>query len=139
MLGCHFTGGEVVALKGELGAGKTVFVRGLASGLALDPKDVTSPTFTLIQEYHGRLPLIHVDLYRLEHLQELAHIGFYEYLNSTSVVAIEWAERLGEDLPSDRLEIYLEHRKRSGRKATFTPIGSRSHDLMLKILNQVTQ
>lgn len=139
MIGCHLTGGEVMALKGDLGAGKTVFIRGLASGLDIDPKNVTSPTFTLIHEYHGRLPLIHADLYRLEHHQELANIGFDEYLNSASIVAIEWAERMGEDLPRDRLEIYLEHQKRSGRKATLTSIGSRSHDLMSKILNQVTK
>lgn len=84
----------VVLLYGDLGAGKTAFVRGLAAGLGADPHDVSSPTFTLIQHYRGgRLPLVHVDLYRLEDPREVADLGLDE-VGAGGVLAIEWAEKL---------------------------------------------
>lgn len=87
-------GGEVVLLSGDLGAGKTAFVRGLAEGLGVDPKDVTSPTFTLIQEYRsGRLPVFHVDLYRLKPI-EVDELGLDEMSLAGGVLAIEWPDRL---------------------------------------------
>lgn len=93
-LATELTAGAVLLLSGELGAGKTAFVRGLARGLDLDPGDVTSPTFTLVHEYRGgRLPLVHVDLYRLEHA-DLDEIGLDDDLARAGVVAIEWPERL---------------------------------------------
>jgi len=102
-IGQQLTGGEVVTLSGELGAGKTVLVRGLASGIQVDSTLVTSPTFTLIHEYHGRLHLVHADLYRLERPHEWLDLGLQEYFHSSSVVVIEWAERMADDLPPDRL------------------------------------
>jgi tRNA threonylcarbamoyladenosine biosynthesis protein TsaE len=86
--------GATILLSGDLGAGKTAFVKGLAEGLGLDPDEVTSPTFTLVHEYRGgRLPLIHVDLYRLD-AADLDDIGLDLDLALTGVVAVEWAERL---------------------------------------------
>lgn len=86
--------GSVILLSGDLGAGKTAFVRGLAAGLGLDPDEVTSPTFTIVHEYRGgRLPLIHVDLYRLDRA-ELDDVGLDQDLAEQGVTAVEWAERL---------------------------------------------
>jgi tRNA threonylcarbamoyladenosine biosynthesis protein TsaE len=84
--------GDVVLLYGDLGAGKTAFVRGLARGLGASPDDVSSPTFTLIQEYHGRVTLHHVDLYRLKEI-EVGNLGLDELSSGPAVVAVEWAER----------------------------------------------
>lgn len=86
--------GALLLLSGELGTGKTAFVRGLAEGLGVDPDEVTSPTFTLVHEYRGgRLPLVHVDLYRLE-TADLDELGIDEALAEAGIVAVEWAERL---------------------------------------------
>lgn len=91
--------GDVLLLSGDLGAGKTAFVRGLAEGLLINTDEVTSPTFTLVHEYRGgRLPLIHVDLYRLDHA-DLDEIGLDEDLAAKGVVAIEWSERLVRMIP----------------------------------------
>ena len=94
-------GGEVLGLIGELGAGKTHFVKGLAAGLGFHD-EVTSPTFTLVHEYHGgRLPLFHADFYRLDSADEALRIGFDEYLDDSGVLVIEWADKFPELLPPD--------------------------------------
>ncbi|MCC7032844.1 MAG: tRNA (adenosine(37)-N6)-threonylcarbamoyltransferase complex ATPase subunit type 1 TsaE [Acidobacteria bacterium] len=91
--------GAVLLISGDLGAGKTAFVRGLAEGLGLDPAEVTSPTFTLVHEYRGgRLPLLHVDLYRLE-TADLDEIGLDTDLAAEGVIAVEWPERLTRGVP----------------------------------------
>jgi tRNA threonylcarbamoyladenosine biosynthesis protein TsaE len=108
---------SVVLLVGDLGAGKTAFVRGLAEGLGVSPAEVSSPTFTLIQEYRGgRLPLLHVDLYRLNDPQEVDDLGLEE-LGSGAVVAIEWADKLPAP-PPDAIRVTIEHAGESERRVT---------------------
>ena len=96
----------IIALTGDLGTGKTAFVQGLAKGLGVPEKYyITSPTFTLINEYPGRRRLFHVDLYRIEHAPELAEIGLEEILREDAVIAIEWAEKLLSESLFDHLEL----------------------------------
>lgn len=102
------TAGSVVLLSGDLGAGKTAFVRGLAAGLGIDPEVVSSPTFTLIQEYRGgRLPLHHVDLYRLRSI-EVDDLGLDELTLEGGVTAIEWPDRLPREFAS-AVHVRIEH------------------------------
>ena len=94
-------GGEVVAFTGDLGAGKTAFVSGMAEALGVEDR-VTSPTFTIVNEYEGgRLPLFHFDMYRLGSADELVHIGWEDYLARNGVCAVEWSENVAEALPED--------------------------------------
>lgn len=106
-LGRGLRAGDVVLLYGELGAGKTAFVRGLARGLGAPEADVSSPTFTLVQEYAGRVTLYHVDLYRLEP-KEVDDLGLEELVSGDGIVAIEWAERW-HGRPDDAIEVRLEY------------------------------
>jgi len=132
-IGRSLQGGEIVALYGELGSGKTALVRGMATGLGAAPQDVSSPTFVLIHEYHGRVRLAHADLYRLDSATELPHIGLSDYDDGRTVTAIEWAEKAGHDLPADRLEIHLRHRSPSAREITFVPRGVSARRLLTRV------
>lgn len=97
-LAAHLHPGDVVAYLGDLGAGKTAFTRGLARGLGCTGR-VTSPTFTIVNEYEGRIPLFHFDLYRLSSADELFDIGWDDYLARGGICAVEWSERMAQDLP----------------------------------------
>ena len=114
-LGRTLRGGETIALYGPLGAGKTALVRGLAHGLGAAPGAVTSPTFVVIHEYHGRLPLAHMDWYRITSLRELESTGVIEYFSGQTVTAIEWADKGLALLPPDRIDITLSHRGKQSR------------------------
>ncbi len=98
--------GALILLYGDLGAGKTAFVRGLAVGLGVDPDEVSSPTFTLVQEYRGRLTLQHVDLYRLHPGAEVEDLALEEFASRGDVVAVEWADRL-VDIPPGTILVTL--------------------------------
>jgi tRNA threonylcarbamoyladenosine biosynthesis protein TsaE len=100
--------GDVVCLYGDLGAGKTAFVKGMARGLGISPAAVHSPTFTLMNVYKGRLPLYHFDLYRIT-AGDLAGIGYEEFFYGQGITAVEWSERLEELLPADRWQVTLTH------------------------------
>lgn len=118
--------GDVVGLVGDLGAGKTLFVQGLAEGMKL-PADVrvTSPTFALVNEYRGgRIPMVHVDLYRLESESELEHIGLDELLESGGVSAVEWCERFPV-LPADHLHVTIDIESESTRRLHAVGTGPR--------------
>jgi tRNA threonylcarbamoyladenosine biosynthesis protein TsaE len=116
------TPGAVVLLSGDLGAGKTAFVRGLAEGLGIDPDEVTSPTFTLVHEYRGgRLPLIHVDLYRLDRA-ELDEVGLDQDLAATGVTAVEWSERLLRSI-ADSFAVRIIDAGGDTRRVEITPPG----------------
>jgi tRNA threonylcarbamoyladenosine biosynthesis protein TsaE len=108
-LGAGFTGGEVVLLSGELGAGKTTFVRGLARGLGADPEEVASPTFVLLTRYPGRLALHHADLYRLCGTGDEQELGLEELPGPDGVLAVEWAERLPAPPWARVVRVMLEH------------------------------
>jgi tRNA threonylcarbamoyladenosine biosynthesis protein TsaE len=106
-VGSLLRAGDFVALAGELGAGKTVFVKGLARALGVT-EPVVSPTFTIMREYSGRLPLAHVDVYRLGQLQELHDLGFDELVGGPGVTVVEWGDRIGALLPAARLDVSLQ-------------------------------
>lgn len=100
--------GDVVALTGEIGAGKTTFVRGLAEGMGVPAGSVASPSFVLVREYRGRLPLYHADLFRLEGLPDAATVGVEDCYGQGGVTVIEWADRIPGVLPDEYLEIRFE-------------------------------
>ena len=98
--------GDFIACNGPLGAGKTTFIQGFAAGLGIGEEQyVRSPTFTLVQEYEGRVPLFHFDFYRLSQPDEVWDIGFEDYLNSGGILIVEWAEKFPSVLPESRLDI----------------------------------
>ena len=120
-------GGDVLALTGDLGVGKTLLTRGIALGLGIAPDQINSPTYTLIQAYDSPIPVIHVDLYRLENPLAIMQLGLEDYFTPKNMVIIEWADRFIRVLPPDYLEIHLEHGKTdTTRDMTLRATGPRS-------------
>ena len=118
--------GDVVALEGELGAGKTYFVKGIAAGLEVpDPREVRSPTFILVSEHAGRLRLYHVDAYRLSGAEELEALGSRDFVFGEGVTVVEWADRVTAGLPAERLTVKIEHVAEGRRRLMFTAKGER--------------
>ncbi|HLR52524.1 MAG TPA: tRNA (adenosine(37)-N6)-threonylcarbamoyltransferase complex ATPase subunit type 1 TsaE [Candidatus Avamphibacillus sp.] len=113
--------GDVITLEGDLGAGKTTFTKGLAQGLGVK-RTVSSPTFTIIKEYRGELPLYHMDVYRLEHSDE--DIGFEEYFYGNGITVIEWAQFIDEFLPAELLNINITYEGENVRLFEFTAKGT---------------
>jgi tRNA threonylcarbamoyladenosine biosynthesis protein TsaE len=109
--------GTVIALNGELGTGKTVFTRGVAKALNVDEK-VTSPTFTLINEYSGDIPVYHMDFYRLNNEKEILDLGVEDYFYGDGICLVEWAEKLGEAFPAEAVSIEIKHVDNNRRTIT---------------------
>jgi tRNA threonylcarbamoyladenosine biosynthesis protein TsaE len=131
-LGSVLRPGDVVALYGELGAGKTCFIRGIARGLKIQEEYITSPSFVLIREYGGDVPFYHIDLYRLSPGKEVEDLGIEEYLEGESVSAIEWAEKAEKLLPPGTIRIRLDFINETKRKITIGGLDEESVDIMTK-------
>ena len=125
LLGELLNASDTVCLYGDLGAGKTNFTYGIAQGLDVQEQYITSPTFTFVNEYQGRVPLYHIDLYRLKDPEELENIGFEEYIESDGVTVIEWAERAEDELPVEGLSVYLSYVDEKCREIGFIGEGER--------------
>ena len=130
--------GDVITLQGPLGAGKTALTQAIARGLKVDPDIyVTSPTFSLLHEYQGRIPLYHMDLYRLTDEEDIETLGFPEYFSGSGVTVIEWPERLGSLMPAQRLEIVMHISDETSRKANLTGHGDSWQKKVAEILSMV--
>ncbi len=130
-------GGEIIGLSGELGTGKTCFVRGVAEGLGVgEDAWIRSPTFTLINEYHGRLPLYHIDLYRVSGRGEQEGLNLREYLYGDGICIVEWFEYLPAEETDEFLHIGLAHRDANRRRLTFTATGARYERILRNLKRQ---
>jgi len=127
-LGAACEPGTIVALVGDLGAGKTRFVKGLAAGLGIGEDDVTSPTFVLMNLLQGRLQLAHFDLYRLDRV-DLPSLGLYD-LRDDAVVVVEWADKVAETLLGDHVRVVFEHAGETSRRLMFHARGERSAEIV---------
>lgn len=123
--------GTVITLNGDLGAGKTTFTQGFAKGLGVT-RNVNSPTFTIMKQYQGRLPLYHMDVYRLEDTGD--DIGLEEYINGDGVAIIEWSNLIESSLPAERLGIMIERTGDEERQLTFAPVGDMYHAIVKEVL-----
>lgn len=124
--------GMVICLNGELGSGKTVFVKGFASSLGIQ-ENITSPTFNIVKEYeNGEMPLYHMDVYRLEETDET--IGFQDYFNSNGVTIIEWSDIIEDKLPEERLDIKFKVVNEETRVITLEPHGQKYEDVVNFVL-----
>ena len=136
-LGRLLKGGDIIGLTGELGSGKTCFVRGIAEGLVVGKEAwIRSPSFTLINEYDGRLPLYHIDLYRVGSRREMEELNLREYLFSDGVSLIEWFEHLPVDEVDEYLHVGFAYANGNQRRLTFTGRGTRYQELLegIKVL-----
>ncbi|HAJ33823.1 MAG TPA: tRNA (adenosine(37)-N6)-threonylcarbamoyltransferase complex ATPase subunit type 1 TsaE [Candidatus Atribacteria bacterium] len=127
--------GDLLAFYGELGAGKTCFIQGISQGLEV--KDyVTSPSFTIINEYQGKIPIYHFDLFRLDNAEEILELGYEEYFYGEGLTVIEWAEKIEQLLPKEHLKIDIKFKDRYQRTISFIPQGDR-FDKFLKELSRI--
>lgn len=134
----HFLkAGDLIALTGELGCGKTTFTKGIAAGLKVkNSAYVNSPSFVLVKEYKGRINLYHFDLYRLDSIDDIEYIGIQEYLGGDGVVVIEWADKLKNLLPGEYLEIRIDMIRKDKRRFEFKAHGKHYLDIIRRYLKQ---
>ena len=120
-LSSHLKAGDVVALYGGLGMGKTAFVRGMAAGLGLDCTQVSSPTFALVNDYGGHPPLVHFDMYRINSWEDLYSTGFFDYLDAGAVLAVEWSENIENALPEQAIRVTFSRISDNQRQIDMNP------------------
>ena len=131
VLGEMLTGGAVVALIGDLGAGKTLLSKGIAKGLGVgDEREVTSPSFVLVNEYQGRVPIYHIDLYRLSDDAEVVDLGWEEIIYGSGVTLVEWAEKVLTLLPEERIDVQLQWIREGERRLVLVGRGKEYQDLI---------
>ena len=135
-LGRMASEGDIFFLIGDLGAGKTCLTQGIAIGLGVK-ENVMSPTFVLVREHKGRMPLYHIDLYRLDKIDEIINLGLEQYLDDYGLSVIEWAEKGSEVLPRENLYIGLNYISENERNLTFKSSGSRYDDLLKKLKGEL--
>jgi tRNA threonylcarbamoyladenosine biosynthesis protein TsaE len=138
-VGSMLEGGDVVSLTGDLGAGKTTFVQGAARGLGVDDAHVVSPTFTLVRHYRGRVRIYHLDVYRLDRVQEVIDIGFEEYLDPDGVAFVEWGDAIEGLLPESYLEVELWTRVEDEGRLVFVSASGDRWNSRWERLEAVTQ
>ena len=126
----RLTAGSIVCLFGELGSGKTTFVKGMAKGLKISPVKVHSPTFVLMNIYEGKLPLYHFDFYRLDEIREIENIGYDEFFYGKGIAVVEWPQRMGNLLPAEYLQIELASKSENSRIIKMTAKGERYRDVL---------
>ena len=131
-LGAALSRGGFVGFEGQLGSGKTVAIQGAAEGLGYDGY-VTSPTFVIVNEYVGRVPILHVDLYRITDARELEDIGYREIFFVDGVALVEWADRVPELLPPDRLRVVIDIEEPDGRTFTVSGFGDGGEALLARL------
>ncbi len=129
----HLVPGDIICLSGDLGAGKTVLAKGIAQGLGIDKAGVVSPTFVLLRQYEGKLPLFHFDFYRLKDLADIAGLGYEEFLYGNGVSVIEWPGRMRTLLPKQNLLVELSVRAGEERLMKVSACGSRYEELIKDI------
>jgi len=135
-IGSRLRAGDVVALVGELGAGKTQFIKGLAAGAGVGkPTYVSSPSFTLINEYPGKVPFYHIDLFRLESQKEAEGLGLEDYLHGGGITAIEWADKIPSLLPGEMLSIHMVYTGKNTRSIEMTGKGKRYEEFVNEVMS----
>lgn len=134
VLGNLLQKGSVVALLGELGTGKTVLAKGLAKGLGVqNEREITSPSFVLVNEYHGRIPVYHLDLYRLQSAEQIEDLDWEEFISGSGVTIVEWAEKAARLLPPDRIDVHLRWVSLQERKLVFIGKGQGGREAVVHL------
>jgi len=125
--------GDLLAFYGELGVGKTCFIQGISRELEVQDY-VTSPSFTIINEYHGKIPIYHFDLFRLNNAEEILELGYEEYFYGEGLTVIEWAEKIEQLLPKEYLKIDIKFKDRYERTISFIPQGDRFNKFLKELI-----
>lgn len=136
-LGIQLTKGDIIALIGDLGGGKTWFTKGVAIGLNIEPNDVVSPTFTLVNEYYGKYPLFHMDLYRMENKDDFVSLDLDSYFSGEGIVVVEWADRWPGTLPDERVQIDFKMIDNNTRELKFYGFHNRARAIIEALKKKV--